>query len=179
GQASGVSATAEQFGGALGIASFYLLFHATYLHSLHALISRSPLPDTTPPQLARLRDALQTAEQTGLQPKNLPADLATYLIPARTASDHGYAAAFLATSALAAVALIVMLLLVRPPARRPRSGPAGRGRAASFLALSAPPAGVSAAPSHPAAAPACRPAEPSHCWAAWSGSFPPRRRRRC
>ena len=174
GQASGVSATAEQFGGALGIASFYLLFHATYLHSLHALISRSPRPDTTPRQLARLRDALQTAEQTGLQPKNFPADLATYLIPARTASDHGYAATFLATSALAAVALIVMLLLIRTPARRSRSGPADRGRPASFMALSAPPAGVSAAPSHPAAAaPACRPAERSHCWPAWSGSFPP------
>ena len=31
GQAAGVSATAEQFGGALGIAVLYLIFHTTYV----------------------------------------------------------------------------------------------------------------------------------------------------
>jgi hypothetical protein len=38
-----------------------------------------------------------------------------YLIVARTASDHGYAAAFLAVSAIAAIALITMAILIRPP----------------------------------------------------------------
>ncbi|MET0990138.1 MAG: hypothetical protein ABWY54_05790 [Glaciihabitans sp.] len=31
GQASGVSATAEQFGGALGIALFYVVFHSSHV----------------------------------------------------------------------------------------------------------------------------------------------------
>ena len=51
GQASGVSATAEQFGGAIGIAALYLLFHTTYVNTLTATISSSPLPAATPRQL--------------------------------------------------------------------------------------------------------------------------------
>src|SRR6202012_4165787 len=41
GQASGVAATAEQFGGAVGIAGLYLIFHAVYLGRLTAAISGS------------------------------------------------------------------------------------------------------------------------------------------
>ena len=37
GQAAGVSATAERFGGALGIALLYLVFHTTYVAQLHAI----------------------------------------------------------------------------------------------------------------------------------------------
>lgn len=113
GQASGVSATAEQFGGAVGIAALYLLFHATYLRDLTGIIARSPAPDATAGQLIRLKDALQAAEQTGLRVNRFPADLVKYLLPARTASDHGYAVAFLAVSALALVALVVTAVMVR------------------------------------------------------------------
>ena len=42
GQAAGVSATAEQFGGSLGIAVLYLIFHTTYVAQLHAIIDRGP-----------------------------------------------------------------------------------------------------------------------------------------
>jgi EmrB/QacA subfamily drug resistance transporter len=115
GQASGVSATAEQFGGAIGIAALYLLFHAIYLRDLEGSIAHSQAPHATAGQLIRLRDAFQAAEQTGLHPNSFPADLAKYLIPARTASDHGYAGAFLAVSAVALVALVVMAIMVRQP----------------------------------------------------------------
>jgi hypothetical protein len=113
GQASGVSATAEQFGGAIGIAALYLVFHATYLRDLTNSLGRSPAPDATAGQLIRLKDALQAAEQTGLRVNRFPADLVKYLVPARTASDHGYAVAFLAVSALAFVALVVTAVMVR------------------------------------------------------------------
>ncbi len=119
GQASGVSATAEQFGGAIGIAALYLLFHATYVSNLNAIISRSPLPDATPRQLLELKNSLLRAEQTGLRASSFPPDVRKYLIAARTASDHGYAAAFVAVSVLAAIALVVMALLVRSPPSAP------------------------------------------------------------
>ena len=115
GQASGVSATAEQFGGAIGIAVLYLLFHTTYVNTLNAAIASGPLPDATPRQLLQLKNALLGAEQTGLHVSSFPPDVRKYLIAARTASDHGYAAAFLAVSALAAIGLIAMAILIRPP----------------------------------------------------------------
>ncbi len=113
GQASGVSATAEQFGGAIGIAILYLLFHAVYITDLEGSIAHSAAPHATAGQLIRLRDAFQAAEQTGLHPNSFPADLVKYLIPARTASDHGYAVAFLAVSAVSVVALVVVAIMVR------------------------------------------------------------------
>lgn len=48
GQAAGVSATAEQFGGSLGIAVLYLIFHTTYVAQLHATMA-GLLPILTPP----------------------------------------------------------------------------------------------------------------------------------
>jgi len=111
GQASGVSATAEQFGGAIGIATLYLLFHAVYLRDLEGSVASN----ATTQQLIRLRDALQAAEQTGLKVNNFPSGLVKFLAPARTASDHGYAVAFLAVSAVALIALVVIAAMVRRP----------------------------------------------------------------
>ena len=97
------------------IAALYLLFHVTYVNTLTATISRSPLPDATPRQLQQLKNALLASEQTGLRVSSFPPDVRKYLIAARTASDHGYAAAFLTVSVLAAIALVTMAILVRPP----------------------------------------------------------------
>ena len=69
GQAAGVSATAERFGGALGIAVLYLIFHTTYVAQLHAIIDRGPLADLTTAEYERLRADLLAAESTGLKPK--------------------------------------------------------------------------------------------------------------
>ena len=66
GEASGVSATAEQAGGAVGIALLYSLFHAVYVGRLHQLINSGPLKDLNTKQYEELRSALQAAEQTGL-----------------------------------------------------------------------------------------------------------------
>jgi EmrB/QacA subfamily drug resistance transporter len=117
GQASGVSATAEQFGGAVGIAGLYLIFRASYLNRLQSAIARSPLPGMTPRQATQFKNALFTAESTGLRPESFGSSLARYLLPARAASEDGYSAAFLTVSVLCLVALFLMMRLIRKPPR--------------------------------------------------------------
>ena len=66
GQASGVSATAEQFGGALGIATLYLIFHTVYVHVLNAHIGSGPSAGPVTAAGNAFKDAVISAEQTGL-----------------------------------------------------------------------------------------------------------------
>jgi len=115
GQASGVSATAEQFGGAVGIAGLYLIFHATYLNQLQSAISHSSLPRMTAQQGVQFKNALYAAENTGLKPKSFTSSLVHYLLPARAASEDGYSAAFIAVSVACLVALFLMIRLIRKP----------------------------------------------------------------
>jgi EmrB/QacA subfamily drug resistance transporter len=115
GQASGVSATAEQFGGAVGIAGLYLAFHTSYVHSLTQSVANSPLPDLTAHQALRFKAELLAAEQTGLRPKDFAAQFTHYLPLARSASDHGYIVAVLTVSVLALIGLAFVARLVRRP----------------------------------------------------------------
>jgi hypothetical protein len=55
GQASGVAATAEQFGGAVGIAGLYLIPHASYLRWLSSDIAHSTLPGMTAAQAKQFK----------------------------------------------------------------------------------------------------------------------------
>jgi EmrB/QacA subfamily drug resistance transporter len=115
GQASGVAATAEQGGAAVGVAVLYALFHNVYLQQLGAQIATQRLPTLDPLSARTLKDALQAAEQTGLNPRTFNSSVAEYLSAARTASDHGYAAAFLAAAVLAVAGLVAAAWLVRKP----------------------------------------------------------------
>jgi EmrB/QacA subfamily drug resistance transporter len=119
GQASGVSATAEQFGGAVGIAGLYLIFHATYVNQLHSKIDRSSLPNLTLHQYQQLKNAIVAAESTGLRPDSVSRVLLPYLMPARSASEDGYSVAFIAVSVLCLLALILMIQLIRKPPSQP------------------------------------------------------------
>ncbi|MGD9571254.1 MAG: MFS transporter [Thermoleophilia bacterium] len=65
GQASGVSATAEQGGGAIGIAVLFTIFHATYISELYDRVDRGPLPDFTPEQAARFKADIEAARARG------------------------------------------------------------------------------------------------------------------
>jgi EmrB/QacA subfamily drug resistance transporter len=109
GQAAGVAATAEQFGGALGIAVLYLIFHTTYVAQLHAIIDRGPLADLTTAQYERLRTDIVAAESTGLKPHLFDPLLSPYLESARVAASWGYAAAFLTVALLGIAGVIVTL----------------------------------------------------------------------
>lgn len=117
GQASGVSATAEQFGGALGIALFYLIFHSSYVQSLHTRIDASSLPDLSNSQYAALRDAIVSAEQTGLDPTHFPDELKEYLDSAFFASATGYSVAFAGVVVVCLLGVLSSAILVRkvPP----------------------------------------------------------------
>ena len=115
GQASGVAATAEQFGGAVGIAGLYLILRDTYLRGLKSDIASGPLPQMTAEQARRFKNAMMAAENSGLQPKSFGHGLEQYLLPARSASENGYSAAFLAVAAACLVGLFLMFRLVRKP----------------------------------------------------------------
>jgi EmrB/QacA subfamily drug resistance transporter len=123
GQASGVAATAEQGGGAIGIALLYAVFHATYVGQLHERIDRGPLADLTAAQYAKLRDDIVAAEQTGLDPHQFDPQFAAYLTTARDAASVGYAVAFLAVTVIAVVGLVVSAWLVRRPPAAATSHP--------------------------------------------------------
>jgi EmrB/QacA subfamily drug resistance transporter len=119
GQASGVSATAEQFGGAVGIAGLYLIFHASYVNELNSKIAGSPLPRLTGQHAQQFKDAIFAAENTGLRPGSFSSSLAQYLLPARAASEDGYSVAFMAVGVLCLVALVLMVRLIRKPPAAP------------------------------------------------------------
>ncbi len=126
GQASGVSATAEQFGGALGIAVLYSIFHSAYVGDLHRVIDASPLPaldDTSGPAL---RDALQHAEATGLHVSAFDPELQRYIDLAGEAAIHGYSITFVAVAVLALLGAAATAWLVRkPPVAAATAGPDG------------------------------------------------------
>lgn len=127
GQASGVSATAEQGGGAIGIAAIYALFHTTYVERLHAMVDASSLPDLTGQTDSALRSALLRAEATGLRPEHFDRSVAQYLDAANAASQRGYAVAFLVVTAITVVGLVAVAVLVRrvgaPPTPRTEAEP--------------------------------------------------------
>jgi hypothetical protein len=83
-----------------GIALLYLVFHATYVAQLHAIINRGPLADLDQAQYERLRADLIAAESTGLKPKLFDPLLSPYLDAPGTAAAWGYAAAFLCVTLL-------------------------------------------------------------------------------
>jgi MFS family permease len=117
GQASGVSATAEQGGGAIGIAVLYAVFHSSYISRLHADIAERNLPPLDDQTGPLLRDSLNAAEQVGLNPATFNTRVVEYLASARVASDFGYSTTFLVTSLLALIGLVSAALLVRKPAQ--------------------------------------------------------------
>jgi MFS family permease len=115
GQASGVSATAEQFGGALGIAILYSIFHGSYIDRLHANVEASPLSNLTDAQYAQLRHTLESAEATGLHLQAIDPFMRGYVLIARGAAQHGYVMTFVAVAVIAAVGAALVAWLVRKP----------------------------------------------------------------
>jgi MFS family permease len=115
GQVSGVSATAEQGGGAIGIALLYVLFHSAYISRLYSEIESKNLPRLGEATGSAFRDQIQAAEQTGLRPGSFDPALTQYLVPAEAASDFGYTVTFLAVTVLSLLAMGAVAWLVRKP----------------------------------------------------------------
>ncbi|MBM9466236.1 MFS transporter [Nakamurella leprariae] len=119
GQASGVSATAEQGGGAIGIALLYAVFHTTYLAKLDDEVAARGLPALDDVTGTALRDQLVAEEATGLRPEDFDATLSVYLGASRRASDFGYGAAFLVVTVVGVIGAAVSWWLVRKPPADP------------------------------------------------------------
>lgn len=115
GEPSGVSATAEQGGGALGIAVLYAIFHSVFVGRLYEQVDRSALPDLTDAQYAQAKADIVAAEQTGLHPGLIDDWLRAYLRIYRESAADGYAAAFAAVALIAAAGAVVTAVLVRRP----------------------------------------------------------------
>ena len=110
GQASGVSATAEQFGGALG--------HRRALLDLPRHLPGSDdrlAPDLTERTGTILKDTLQTAEASGLKVPSADPALLRYLEAAQDASNQGYVVTFITVAVLAIIAGGLVAWLVRKP----------------------------------------------------------------
>ena len=114
GQAAGVAATAEQGGGALGIAILYAIFHYVYVQDLHTRVDSSSFADLSNKGYEHLKSVIIAAEDTGLDPSRYPAELVHYLGIALKASERGYAVAFLTVSVLAAVGVVVARIVTKP-----------------------------------------------------------------
>ena len=114
GQAAGVAATAEQGGGALGIAILYAIFHYVYVDQLHSKINASNIPDLHDSGYAHLKDLIIAAENTGLDPSRYPQEVVEYLNIALVAAERGYAVAFIAVAILAAVGAWVARRVTKP-----------------------------------------------------------------
>ncbi|MCS5497293.1 MFS transporter [Cnuibacter physcomitrellae] len=110
GQASGVSATAEQFGGAFGIAVLYLVFHTVYVLRLDSGLAGA----LTPAQQEQLKDDIIAAESTGLHPSTFDPAFSRYLELTLDSSIWGMSVAFLTVTVLALVALVLTRRFVRP-----------------------------------------------------------------
>jgi EmrB/QacA subfamily drug resistance transporter len=115
GEAAGVSATAEQFGGALGIAVLYSVFHGAYVDRLHERVDQSPLPDLTNVTGPSLRSALEAAEATGLHVDAIDRSLRGYVLIADGASRYGYAVTFAVVTVIATLGAVAVGRLVRRP----------------------------------------------------------------
>jgi hypothetical protein len=113
GEVSGVSATAEQFGGALGITLLFVVLQTSYVARLHSLIDESSLANLTDAQYAQLHEAMDKAEQTGLNAQNFDPSLQPYLESAYDAGTFGYVVTFAAAAVIAVLGVISSLLLVR------------------------------------------------------------------
>lgn len=114
GQAAGVADTAEQVGGALGLATLATVYHSTFLSRYEASAAFQAADSAA-------RDAfyvrIQASESTGLDVAQFePAS--QLLDAAESASLFGYEMSFLAVGLLTAVGAIVMWALVRPVASR-------------------------------------------------------------
>jgi EmrB/QacA subfamily drug resistance transporter len=122
GQASGVSATAEQFGGAVGIAVLYSVFHTFYVSSLLNRLDYGSGGAFTDAELEHFRASMDAAEATGLHPHTF--DRVDYeILQAATHASHvGYIVTFSVMAVLALAGMVLVARFVHRPPAVPEAG---------------------------------------------------------
>jgi hypothetical protein len=112
GQAAGVINTAEQLGGALGIAGFLALEYRTYLDGTSDRLAERGI-HPTPAQEEAGREFMLKAEQEGLRNVQAPEFLQRVFDDLNAAHVDGFQLAFGASGVVALLGAVVCLLLVR------------------------------------------------------------------
>ncbi|OWY62698.1 hypothetical protein B7486_57030 [cyanobacterium TDX16] len=123
GQASGVSATAEQFGGAVGIAVLYSVFHSIYVSSLLDRLDYGSGGRYTDRQLEQFRSAMEAAETTGLHPQSFNPVEREILDAALHASHVGYIVTFAVMAGISTVGALLVWRFVHRPSDAPVADP--------------------------------------------------------
>jgi hypothetical protein len=114
GQGSGIISTSEQFGGAVGIAVFMMLFLTYYFHEFYAKLTALGI-DVTDDETTRAKDYVLEAEQSGREHVRPPRFFGDVLDEFESAYVSGYG--FVVMGVVAIVGAVVSFLLVRR--RRP------------------------------------------------------------
>ncbi len=112
GQGSGVISTSEQFGGAVGIAVFMMLFLTYYYDRLFTAIADKGI-DITARENARAKDFVLQAEQDGREQVRPPRFLGDVIGEFESAHVAGYRFVFVTMAAVAIVGAVVSFFLVR------------------------------------------------------------------
>ena len=82
------------------------MFHSVYTQDLRTRVDASPLRDLTGEGYRAFESAVAATEKTGLDPTRFDPAFAQYLGIARTASERGYTAVFLAVAGLSALGIL-------------------------------------------------------------------------
>ena len=116
GQAAGIINTAEQVGGAIGIAGLGAIQLGYYFHLLSGRFGAKGI-SPTPEQVRTVRAFIAQAEQKGL--RNVPADPVTRTVLSDLIDSHAssFALAFYVSAVIAAIGALACFLLVRKETR--------------------------------------------------------------
>jgi MFS family permease len=112
GEAAGMINTAEQLGGAIGIAGFLALEYRYYLDRLYASLDTRGI-EPTQAQIETGREYMLRAEQAGLHNVPEPGVIREVFSDITAAHVDGFQLAFGGSAIVAAVGVVVCLVLVR------------------------------------------------------------------
>jgi len=110
GQAAGVSDTAEQVGGALGLATLATLFHSAFIARYEASTAFGQATQST---REKFYVQIQASEATGLDITQFEPAEQALAFAARDATAFGYRISFIAVGIIAAIGAVIMWALVR------------------------------------------------------------------
>jgi EmrB/QacA subfamily drug resistance transporter len=123
GQAAGMINTAEQFGGALGIAGLLAIELGYYFHELDEQLAAQGLANPTKKQYDEVRDFILEAEQKGLDHVEQTGTVKVVIGDLVKAHVDAFELTFYTTAGIALLGALVCFILVRRTTRIAEGGP--------------------------------------------------------
>ena len=112
GEASGFSDTAEQLGGAVGVAMVWAVYHIILSWRLGGEIAKEGV-QVTSQQIERFREIVIESEDVGFSLEFIPDDLSQLVWPFAVAGSDAFSAAMYACAAIAVVCAVATFALVK------------------------------------------------------------------